>query len=176
MAILKVMTFPDAVLKMTAAEVESVDDGVRTIMNDMLETMYSGNGAGLAANQVGILKRIVVFDLGEDDETEREKGFYPLFMANPVITYRSPEMVEAKEGCLSVIDQRIPVIRHSTIEVQYLDYHNKPQTLRTDGWLARGVQHEVDHLNGTLIIDYLSKLKKDIVVRKLMKLRKKLSP
>lgn len=172
MAMLEVVTVPDPVLKKRAQEIEVVDDEIRTIMDNMLEAMYEGNGAGLAANQVGILKRVIVIDLQEDDEIEREKGFYPLFMANPVITYFSDEKVEAAEGCLSVPEQRVKVSRSRSVKVEYLDYHNKPQKLEADSWLARAIQHEIDHLNGKTLLDYLSNLKRDVILRKLIKLKK----
>lgn len=172
MAILEVLTVPDPILKKVAQDIEEVNDEIRSIMDNMLEAMYEGNGAGLAANQVGLLKRIIVLDLQEDDDVKREKGFYPLFMANPVITHFSEDTVEAIEGCLSVPEQRVKVSRSFSVKVEYLDYHNKPQTLEATSWLARAIQHEVDHLNGKTLLDYLSSLKRDVVLRKLVKLKK----
>ena len=172
MAILEVLTAPDPILKKKAEPVKEVDDSIRNIMDNMLETIYHEQGVGLAANQVGILKRIIVIDLQDDDDVKRPAGFYPLFMANPTITYYSDEMVEAVEGCLSVPEQRISVSRHVSVKVEYLDYNNNMRELEVSGWLARAVQHEIDHLDGKLLLDYLSNLKKDVVIRKLIKLKK----
>src|SRR5690606_35700680 len=127
---------------------------------------------GLAANQVGVLKRVIVIDLQDEDDQGHGKGFYPLFIANPEITEFSKENTAELEGCLSVPNQRIEVTRPKSIKVKYLDYNNKQQELAADGWLSRAIQHEIDHLNGKLLIDYLSKLKKDIVLRKLGKYKK----
>ena len=141
-------------------------------MDDMLETMYEDRGVGLAANQVGVLKRVLVLDLQNDDEEERPKGFYPLYIANPEVTEASDEMIEAEEYCLSVPDQGVPVLRHASIKIKYLDYNNKVKDLSSKGWLARAIQHEMDHLNGKILIDYLSVLKKNVVLRRLTKLKK----
>lgn len=175
MAILDVITAPDAILRKISLPVVSVDKNIQKLMNDMLETMRDDGGVGLAANQVGVLKRVVVLDLKTDDETERPKGFYPLYIANPEIIELSSEMIDGEEGCLSVPDQRIMVSRPKSIKIKYLDYNNKEQELSTDGWLARALQHEFDHLNGKLLIDYLSNLKKNVVIRKLTKLKKQLA-
>ena len=172
MAKLEVLTAPDPILKKKAIAVESVDDSVRKLMDDMLETMYEDRGVGLAANQVGVLKRVLVLDLQNDDEEERPEGFYPLYIANPEITEASDELIEAEEYCLSVPDQGVPVSRHASIKIKYLDYNNKVQILLAIGWLARAIQHEMDHLNGKILIDYLSVLKKNVVLRKLTKLKK----
>ncbi len=172
MAILKIITAPDPILKTRAHSVDLVDDSIRTIMDNMLETMYHDKGVGLAANQVGILKRIVVIDLQDNDEEERPDGFYPLFMANPVIISCSDEMIEATEGCLSVPDQKIDVLRHASVKVKYINYNNKVNEIEASGWLARVIQHEMDHLEGKTLLDYLSNLKKNVVIRKLTKLKK----
>ena len=172
MAILGVITAPDPVLKKKAQSVELVDDGIREIMDNMLETMYHDKGVGLSANQVSILKRIIVIDLQEDDDTERAEGFYPLFMANPTIIDCSNEMAEAIEACLSVPDQKINVSRHVSVKVKYLDYNNETKELEATDWLARAIQHEIDHLDGKLLLDYLSNLRKNVVIRKLAKLKK----
>jgi len=172
MAKLEVLTAPDTILKKKAKAVESVDDSVRKLMDDMLETMYEDRGVGLAANQVGVLKRVLVLDLQNDDEEERPKGFYPLYIANPEVTEASEEMIEAEEYCLSVPDQGVRVLRHASIKIKYLDYNNKVKDLSSRGWLARAIQHEMDHLNGKILIDYLSVLKKNVVLRRLTKLKK----
>ncbi|RTK92327.1 MAG: peptide deformylase [Rickettsiales bacterium] len=172
MAKLEVLTAPHPILNQVAQPVDEVDNNIRKIMDDMLETMYHETGVGLAANQVGILKRIIVIDLKDDDEEIREKGFYPLFMANPEIIQISDDSEEEIEGCLSVPEQRVAVTRPQHVKVKYLDYNNKKQEIDARGWFARAVQHEIDHLNGKLMINYLSKLKKDIILRKLIKLKR----
>ena len=172
MSKLEVLTAPDPRLSTKAKPVDAVNDNVRKFMDDMLETMYADHGVGLAANQVGVLQRIIVLDLKDDDDNERPKGFYPLFLANPEILETSEEMVEAEEGCLSVPGQRISVTRPEKIKVRFLNYHNVAQEIETGGWLARALQHEIDHLDGKLTFDYLSKLKKSVVLRKLAKTKK----
>lgn len=172
MAILPILTAPDPILRQKSLPVNTVDDGVRKLMDDMLATIYYDKGVGLAAVQVGVLKRIIVLDLQEDDETERPKGFYPLFIANPEIVEKSNELVQATEGCMSLPEQRTEVARASSVKLRFLDYNNNKQELKAEGWLARAIQHEFDHLEGKLLIDYLSQLKKDAAMRKLKKLKK----
>jgi peptide deformylase len=173
MAKLEVLIAPHPILKKKAIAIEAVDDRVRTLMGDMLQTMYDDRGIGLAANQVGVLKRVMVLDLQNDDEQERPEGFYPLYIANPEVTKASDELVVADEYCMSVPDQQgVSVARHASIKIRYLDYNNKAQELEANGWLARAIQHEMDHLNGKILIDYLSPLKKNVVLRRLMKLKK----
>ena len=169
---LEVLTAPDPRLTKKAKPVESVNDIVRKFMDDMLETMYEDRGVGLAANQVGVLQRVIVIDLQEDDDKERPKDFYPLFLANPEIIETSGDMVEAEEACMSVPGQRVPVARPERVKVRFLDYNNEIQEIETGGWLARAFQHEIDHLDGKLTFDYLSKLKKDVVLRKLVKIKR----
>ncbi len=171
MTLLKIITAPNPILKTKSKDVESVDDGIRLLMDDMLETMYADNGVGLAANQIGKTKRVIVLDLQDDDDEERDEGFYPLFIANPIITNFSDNYVEATEGCLSVPGQRIDVSRPEKISIEYLDYNNKKQALHSSGWLARALQHEIDHIDGKILTDYLSPLKKNVIIRKLKKLR-----
>lgn len=172
MALMKLVTAPDPILTKRAEEVVKVDEGIRRLMDDMLDTMYDEDGIGLAANQVGVLKRILVLDLQDSDEQERPENFYPLYIANPVISGFGEETIEAEEGCLSVPGMRIPVIRPEEISLEYIDYNNKKQTLKTGGWLARAIQHEMDHLDGRILIDYLSPLKKNVALRKLKKYKK----
>lgn len=173
MKILPIITAPDPILKQKSMTVEAVDETVRELMNNMFATMlHDGGAAGLAAVQVGVLKRVIVLDLQNDDETIRPEGFYPLYIANPVIIQHSEEMVTAFEGCLSVPEQRIEVARPSDVTIEFLDYHNNKKVLSTGGWLARVIQHELDHLDGKLLVDYLSTIKKDVVMRKLQKLKK----
>jgi peptide deformylase len=156
MAVLEIITAPDPILKKKAQSVELVDDNIREIMDNMLETMYHDKGVGLAANQVGISKRIIVMDLQDEDDVERPEGFYPLFMANPTITDCSKEMIEATEACLSVPDQKIVVYRHVSVKIKYLDYNNESKELETDGWLARAIQHETDHLREAVVRLFIS--------------------
>ena len=169
---LEVLTAPDPRLTKKAKPIESVNDNVRKFMDDMLETMYDDHGIGLAANQVGVLQRVIVMDLQEDDDKERPKDFYPLFLANPEIIETSGDIVEADEACMSVPGQRIPVARPERVKVRFLNYNNEIQEIETGGWLARAFQHEIDHLDGKLTFDYLSKLKKDVVLRKLVKIKR----
>ena len=135
-----------------AQPVSEVKDDVRKIMDDMLQTMKSTLGIGIAANQVGILQRIIVIDLSGRERTKFEENIaYPLFMANPEITEFSDKFVEKLEGCLSVTGTRILISRPDFIKVKFIDYNNNVQEIESDGWFARAVQHEIDHLNGILI-------------------------
>jgi peptide deformylase len=172
MTILPVLTFPDPILKQKSTAVEIVTADLRHLMDNMLKTMYHDSGVGLAAVQVGVLKRIIVLDLQDDDEIARPRGFYPIYMVNPEIISTSEEKVAGVEGCLSVPEQRIEVVRPGSAKIKFIDYNNKPQELEADGWLARAILHEIDHLEGKLLIDHLSSIKKDMVVRKLKKLKK----
>lgn len=174
MSILEIVTFPDPLLRRKSLSVNQVDQDIRKLMDDMLETMYHDQGVGLAAVQAGILKRVIVMDLKKDDDQQRPQNFYPLYMANPEIIDRSIEATTATEGCLSVPEQRIDVARSCSVKLKYIDYNNKNCELEASGWLARVIQHELDHLEGKLLVDYLSSIKKDVVVRKLKKLKKEL--
>jgi peptide deformylase len=165
MALLNILIAPDPRLKIVAKPVASVDDSVRKIMDDMLETMYVEEGAGLAATQVGIDKRIVVMDIIWDEGLKRA----PLKMANPEILWHSKETSIRNEGCLSVPGQRGEVERPSKVKVRYLDDKNTLVERDADGDLAVCIQHEIDHLNGKLYIDYFSTLKQQIILRKLKK-------
>ncbi len=167
MAVLPVLTAPDPRLKATSKPVAKVDDSVRKLMDDMLETMYVSNGIGLAAPQVGVTKRIIVMDLARQGEAPN-----PLRIANPEIVWQSEEKVVCEEGCLSVPDQYSEVLRPKAVKIRYLDYQNEIRELETDGYLATCIQHEIDHLNGVLFIDHLSFLKRNIILRKLAKVRK----
>lgn len=167
MAVLPVLTAPDPRLKATSAPVAKVDDSVRKLMDDMLETMYVSNGIGLAAPQVGVAKRIIVMDLARQGEPPN-----PLRLANPEIVWQSEEKVVCEEGCLSVPDQYSEVLRPKAVKIRYLDYQNEIRELEADGYLATCIQHEIDHLNGVLFIDHLSFLKRNIILRKLAKVRK----
>ena len=164
MARLDIVTLPDPLLRQVSAPVDEVADDVRKLMLDMLETMYDAPGIGLAAVQIGILKRIVTIDVAREGE-EKE----PLFLANPEILWRSDEPATYEEGCLSIPEYFAEVERPARVRVRFLDYHGRPQELEAEGLLATVVQHEVDHLNGVLFIDYLSKLKRDMVIKKFTK-------
>ena len=174
MAILDILTAPDPILKKISEPVSEVTDEVRNFLHDLVDTMDSDNGVGLAAIQVGVPQQILVVDLKEDDDESqnRPEGFFPLFIVNPVITWASEEYNAATEACLSVPSLIIEVSRPASIKLQYLNYHGEPSELSADGWLARVIQHEMDHLKGTLIIDYLSILKKDLALTKLKKFKK----
>ena len=173
MAILPIITAPDPILKQKSLPVSSVDDDIKKLMDDMYATMlHDGGAAGLAAVQVGVLKQVIVLDMQTDDEIIRPEGFYPLYIANPLVIETSSELTSAFEGCLSVPQQRIEVTRPKQVTIKYINYHNEWQVLSAEGWLARCIQHEIDHLNGKLLIEYLSRVKKDVAERKLQKLKK----
>jgi len=167
MALLPILTAPDPRLKKKSLPVDTVDAGVRQLMDDMLETMYDAPGIGLAAPQVGVLKRVVVLDIDREDT---KTG--PLLMANPEIVAASDEDVSYEEGCLSVPDHYSDVVRPAKVTVRYLDRDGKVQDLACDGLLATCVQHEIDHLDGVLFIDHISALKRNMILRKLLKARK----
>jgi len=167
MALLPILTAPDPRLKKKSLPVDAVDAGVRQLMDDMLETMYDAPGIGLAAPQVGVLKRVIVLDIDREDT---KTG--PLFMANPEIVAASDEDVSYEEGCLSVPDHYSDVVRPAKVTVRYLDRDGKQQDLACDGLLATCVQHEIDHLDGVLFIDHISALKRNMILRKLLKARK----
>jgi peptide deformylase len=143
---------------------EKVDKDLKKLMNDMLETMYDAPGIGLAAIQIGILKRVVVIDLSKDEEKKK-----PIFLINPKIISRSKNTSIYEEGCLSLPGQYFEIERPAECRVEYLDYNGDLKELKADGLLSTCIQHEVDHLNGVLFIDYLSKLKKSMIVKKLVK-------
>ena len=167
MAVLKLYEYPHPILKKKASEVEAVDDELRKFLDDMLETMYHAVGVGLAAPQVGVSKRIVVIDISHDDEDKMD----PLYMVNPKIVWKSEEKVCGEEGCLSVPEQKAEVERFAAVKVEYLDYHGNKQILEAEDFLAIAVQHELDHLDGILYIDRISRLKRQMLLKKLQKLR-----
>lgn len=168
MAVLPILIAPDPRLQEKALPVEAVDRDVRKIMDDLLETLYFKNGLGLAAIQAGIRKRIVVIDLGQRGGSQ----FKPLFMANPEILWVSPQTQVTEEGCLSVPNHYAKVTRSLDIQVAYLDENNQNQKLEATGLLADCIQHEIDHLNGILFIDYISSLKRNLILNKLLKEKK----
>mgnify|MGYP001411571239 FL=1 len=164
MATKKILTEPNKLLRQISKTVEKVKDEERKLMDDMLETMYAANGIGLAAIQIGVPKRIIVMDISKK---ENEKN--PMFFVNPVIKKKNIELSTYEEGCLSVPNQFAEIDRPNNCEVEYLDYYGEKKILKADGLLATCIQHEMDHLEGILFIDYLSKLKKTMIVKKLSK-------
>ena len=166
MAIRTIITEPNKLLRQISKPVNGVGKEEQKLMDDMLETMYDANGIGLAAIQVGVPKRIIVMDISKD-ENEKE----PRYFVNPVIKNKDPEKVTYEEGCLSVPNQFAEIDRPSKCEVEYLDYDGVKKLLKADGLLATCIQHEMDHLEGILFIDYLSKLKKSMIIKKLSKLK-----
>jgi peptide deformylase len=167
MAILPIITAPDPRLKQIAKPVEKVDAEVRKLMGDMLETMYAAPGIGLAAPQVGALRRVIVLDLARDDEKPQ-----PLKMANPEVVWVSDEDAVYNEGCLSLPEHYADVVRPAKCRVRYLDQQNEIRTLEAEGLLATCVQHEMDHLDGILFVDHLTALKRNMILRKLLKAKK----
>jgi len=164
MSVKIILTEPNKLLRQVSKSVDKVGDEERTLMNDMLETMYDAPGIGLAAIQIGVPKRIIVMDIGRD-ENKKE----PRYFVNPIIKNKNEEKAKYEEGCLSVPDQFAEIERPNSCEVEYLDYDGKKQLLKADGLLATCIQHEMDHLEGILFIDYLSKLKKSMIIKKLSK-------
>ena len=164
MSVKKILTEPNKLLRQVSKLVDKVGDDERKLMDDMLETMYDAPGIGLAAIQIGVPKRIIVMDISRD-ENKKE----PRYFVNPIIKNKNEEKSKYEEGCLSVPDQFAEIERPSACEIDYLDYEGKKKVLKADGLLATCIQHEMDHLEGILFIDYLSKLKKSMIVKKLSK-------
>jgi len=168
MSIRKILTEPDPILKQISKPIDKVGREEQKLMDDMLETMYQADGIGLAAVQVGVLKRIIVMDISKY-ENKKE----PMYFVNPIIKNKSKEKSVMNEGCLSLPSQFIEVSRPSTCEVEYLDYKGNKKILNASGLMAACVQHEIDHLNGRTIISYISKLKRSMIIKKLSKLKSK---
>ena len=168
MTIRKILTEPDPFLRQKSEKVDTVNDDIRTLMNDMLETMYDAP-VGLAAIQIGVPKRVIVIDLSKNDEKKT-----PLYFVNPEIIIKSNKDASYEEGCLSVPNQFAEISRPDTCKVKFLNYDGKEKILEATGLLATCIQHEMDHLEGILFIDYLSKLKKNMIVKKLSKQKKNL--
>ena len=166
MSIRTIITEPDKLLRQVSKPVAKVGKKEQELMRDMLETMYAANGIGLAAIQVGIPQRIIVMDI-----SKKEKKKEPRFFVNPIINNKDPIKATYEEGCLSVPNQFANVDRPSKCEVEYLDYNGNKQLLKAEGLLATCIQHEMDHLEGILFIDYLSKLKRSMIIKKLSKLK-----
>ena len=163
----KILTEPDPILRKKCEPLEKVDTDTKKLMDDMLETMYVAPGIGLAAVQVGILKRLVVIDISKAEEKKN-----PIFLINPQIIHQSKKTSVYEEGCLSLPGQFAEIERPAECTIKYIDYNGKEKDLKANGLLATCIQHEVDHLNGILFIDYLSKLKKDMIIKKLVKQKK----
>lgn len=167
MAKLPILTAPDPRLKKISTPVDKVDDEIRQLMDDMLETMYVAPGIGLAAPQVGVLKRVIVVDVaGEDEEPQ------PMKLANPELLWVSDHDNSYQEGCLSLPEHYADVVRPAAIRLRYLDEENEVRELEADGLLATCIQHEIDHLEGILFVDHISALKRNMILRKLLKAKK----
>ena len=164
MALRTIITEPNKILRQVSKPVEKVGDEERKLMRDMLETMYQANGIGLAAIKIGVPKRIIVMDISKDNEKKDPKYFI-----NPIIKNKDILKSTYEEGCLSVPNQFAEIDRPSKCEVEYLDYNGEKKTIKAEGLLATCIQHEMDHLEGILFIDYLSKLKKSMIIKKLSK-------
>ena len=161
--LIPIVKIPDPVLRQIAKPVEEITDGVRQLLDDMTATMYDAPGIGLAAPQINVSQRLVVIDCGKDDLPELYK------MVNPEIITLSEEHSVLEEGCLSIPDQTAEVRRPTEVSIKYLDETGTTQTLTADGLLAACIQHEIDHLNGVLFIDHISRLKRDMITRRVMK-------
>ena len=168
MTIKKILTEPNKILRQVSLPVDKVTKKEQELMDDMLETMYHVNGIGLAAIQIGIPKRIIVMDITKNEDKKN-----PMYFVNPVIKNKNKDLATYEEGCLSVPNQFAEVDRPATCEVEYLDYNGKTKILKANGLLATCIQHEMDHLEGILFIDYLSKLKKSMIIKKLSKQKDK---
>jgi len=171
MAILDLIIAPDPLLKQKSAPVETVDSEVRTLLGDMLDTMYRAAGIGLAAVQVGVLKKLIVVDVTWRDEEANSRT--PLKLINAEILWDSDELSPYNEGCLSFPDQYSEVVRPKEIKVAYLDEHGNRQEQQFSGLLATCIQHEIDHTNGITFVDHISRLKRDIILKKLKKAKER---
>ena len=167
MALRQILTEPNEILRKKSLPVDNVDKDLQILMDDMLETMYAAPGIGLAAIQVGIPKRVIVLDI---EQKEGEKK--PLFFVNPEIIQKSKNLSTYEEGCLSVPGQFAEIDRPDRCHLKYLDYYGEKKEINAEGMLATCIQHEMDHLEGILFIDYLSKLKKTMIIKKLSKQKK----
>jgi|TARA_Y100001970_G_scaffold12443_1_gene14198 peptide deformylase len=168
MAIKRILTEPNKILRQISSPIEKVGKDEQILMDDMLETMYDANGIGLAAIQVGVPKRIIVMDI-----SKKENSKNPMYFVNPIIKNKNSNLSTYEEGCLSVPEQFAEINRPSSCEVEYLDYNGNKKILKAEGLLATCIQHEMDHLQGILFIDYLSKLKKTMIIKKLSKQKNK---
>ena len=166
MTIKTILTEPNKILRQVSNTVDKVGKEEQKLMDDMLETMYAANGIGLAAIQIGIPKRIIVMDLSKDDNKKE-----PRYFVNPVIKNKDNLKITYEEGCLSVPNQFAEIDRPKKCNIEYLDYNGEKKFLKAEGLLATCIQHEMDHLEGILFIDYLSKLKKSMIIKKLSKIK-----
>ena len=169
MALRKILTEPNRILREKSLLVDKVDSDLQNLMDDMLETMYAAPGIGLAAIQVGVPKRVIVLDIAQKDGPKD-----PMYFVNPEIIEKSSSISTYEEGCLSVPGQFAEIDRPDKCLIKYLDYYGLPKEIKAEGMLATCIQHEIDHLEGVLFIDYLSKLKKSMIVKKLSKQTKAL--
>lgn len=172
MAVLPIVEIPDPRLRLVSRAVETVDDGVRKLIDDMTDTMYAAHGIGLAAIQAGVDRRVVVIDLQEEEDEEGKPVRNPRAYVNPEILSVSDEIGVYNEGCLSIPEQYAEVERPVACRVRWLDRDGKSHEEDMDGLLATCMQHEIDHLNGVLFIDHISRLKRDMLIKKLNKMRK----
>ena len=168
MTIKTILTEPNKILRQVSSSVKKVTKEEQLLMDDMLETMYDAKGIGLAAIQIGVPKRIIVMDLSKENGKKE-----PWYFVNPIIKNKNKKLVTYEEGCLSVPGQFAEIDRPSECEVEYLDYNGEKKLLKAEGLLVTCIQHEVDHLEGILFIDYLSKLKKSMIIKKLSKQKNK---
>ncbi|MCI5049135.1 MAG: peptide deformylase [Rickettsiales bacterium] len=177
MAVLPLVIAPDERLNTPSKPVDEITDEVKKLCDDMLETMYANQGIGLAAVQVGVHKRVIVVDVEwgssryEGDEKDEQKG-NPIILINPEIVEESDDLSSYNEGCLSFPDQYSEVERPADIEVKYLNRHSEEKRLKANGLLATCIQHEIDHINGVVFVDHISKLKREMIIRKLKKAKK----
>ena len=167
MSIKEIVTVPDEILKKISEPIEKLGINEKKLINDLFDTMYNSNGIGLAAVQVGILKRVLVVDVSSKDEKKQ-----PMVLINPVIKNLSTDMSVYEEGCLSIPETFIEIERPKICEVEYINEKGSKKNLKCDGLLSTCVQHEINHLDGKLIIDHLSKLKKDFIIKKISKIKK----
>ena len=165
MSILPIITLPDPLLRSRSEPIERVDDELRRLADDMLETMYAAPGIGLAAIQVAVPRRLLVIDIADKEKEEAR----PLVMINPRIVKLGDTLTPYEEGCLSIPDVRVEIERPASLTVRFVDRDGREQQLDADGLLATAIQHEIDHLDGKLIIDFMSRLKRDMVIRKFKK-------
>jgi peptide deformylase len=167
MALREILKLPDKRLRLVSEPVKRIDAGIRALVEDMFETMYGAPGIGLAGVQIGVAKRVVVMDLSKKDDAHR-----PLVFINPEITWESKEQSTHEEGCLSIPEYYEEVERPNEVKVNYLDLEGKTHEITANGLFATCVQHEIDHINGVLFIDHISKLKRDRVTKKFIKAAK----
>ena len=167
MTIRKILTIPDKKLREKSIPVKKINKDIQNLMDDMIQTMYDAPGIGLAAVQIGVPKRVIVMDLSKEKEKKN-----PMYFVNPEIVWKSDTYSSYEEGCLSIPNQFAKIERPEKCNVKFLDYDGTHKEIKAEGVLSTCIQHEIDHLNGVLFIDYLSKLKKDIIIKKVSKDKK----